>query len=302
MIDLSRLSSAPLLVALLALLLFLPAARTHATEGRALWIWNGNSLFDADELERFIAFAKAPHGNPAHRIDLVFFSLRGGFGRAVWPDLARFTERLAAEGIAVHALAGDPSWALNHTAPLTYLAQVLEYNAQAEPRQKILGFQFDIEPYLVRELWNTPQGFAQLKAGFLDLLKKLRAARDEADPGFEIGVAIPRWYDQEQYEFLNRDIQAATDYVAVMNYWNEAQRLIRDGTGELEAGDQLGKKVYIGVEVQQIDPPTITFYGFTVEQMEAVLTQVHTEFAKHPSYAGLVIHHYAAYIDMPAEQ
>lgn len=299
--DLTRIS--PVLAALIVVtaLLLVTSPRAHASsDTRAMWIWGGESLFRADELNQFVTFAQAPHGNPEHSIDLVFLSVRGGFPPATWSDLARVVGRLSEAGITVHALAGDPSWALNHSTPLFRLEQVLDYNAQAAPGQRIEGFQFDVEPYLVRDRWNTPEGFQELKAGFLNLMVKLNGMRDERDSDFEIGVAIPRWYDQEQYDYLNRDLQAITDYVAVMNYWNELGRLIRDGAGELEAGDEFGKKVYMGVEVQKIDPPTITFYGYTVGEMEAVLDQAVQAFAEHESYAGLVIHHYNGYREMVA--
>lgn len=285
-------------VVLLTLSLMSVPQRAAEKPMRALWMWNGDSLFDNNQLDQFIHFAQAPHGNAEHRIGLVFFSLRGGFSPATWPAVRRVVGQLHDAGIVVHALTGDPSWALEHETPLFRLQQVLDYNAQAEPHQRVHGIQFDIEPYLIRDQWNTPAGFQQLKSGFLSLLAKLGERRDAHDLTLEIGVAIPRWYDQEEYEFLNRDIQALSDYVAIMNYWNETGRLVRDAAGELSTGDTLGKDVYVGVEVQKIDPPTITFYGYTVAEMEAILAEAEVAFRQHESYKGIVIHHWVPYRDM----
>lgn len=41
----------------------------------------------------------------------------------------------------------------------------------------------------------------------------------------------------------------------------------------MSTGDTLGKDVYVGVEVQKVDPPTLSFFGYSVAEMERILAK-----------------------------
>ena len=131
---------------------------------RALWFWNTADVLgrpaEQDQLVRFV------HENG---FDHLFLQLTSGPPRATgeagsldpadpYRPLELDTEslrpllgKLGTKGIKVHALDGDPRFALPewHAKVLGTIENVLEYNRRVEPTERFHGIHYDIEPYLL---------------------------------------------------------------------------------------------------------------------------------------------------------
>jgi hypothetical protein len=113
-------------------------------------------------------------------------------------ELKRFVARARSHGLAVHAVAGEPTWtsqSRRYLGPMT-LDLVVAYNKTAGDDQ-LQGVQLDIEPYVDPAWWKNVK--ASLKA-YLSTIRAVvdRYAQVRAQPGYNglrLGVAIPFWYD-----------------------------------------------------------------------------------------------------------
>lgn len=276
---------------------------------RALWLWDSRPVVtDPIEKRRFFTFIEAPKEEGTPPIRRLFISA----GWAINPIATPFEKRSMREflteahqrGIEVDILAGDPSWARpdKYDSVQSLLERIALWQREArddDPQgmSAFDGVQLDVEPYLLPEwpsqvLFDSFVGMASMVRDFLD---------EHADLRLEFGLAIPTWLDKEEYHFLNEDLQAVSDYVAIMDYRDTADRIIRDAVGELEAGDRLGKKVFVGVETRApkgSDPPSVTFYDEGYRFMESELAKVVNTLADYASFAGIAIHDYKWYVDL----
>lgn len=89
---------------------------------QATWVWQAERI--VSEPEQLLSFAKT------NQIDVMFLHIHPDV-----PDSAyrQFIRQAAKEGIEVHALAGDPTWALPEYRGrmLDFLQKIQRYNAQA---------------------------------------------------------------------------------------------------------------------------------------------------------------------------
>lgn len=122
-----------------------------------------------------------------------------------------FLADMAAAGIQVYALLGDPSWALpSRLEPM--LKQVAIAGQTAARTGNLGGLVLDVEPRQLDEWELDPQG---VMAGFVE---NMCAAYDEAaKAGLRVLVCIPASYDRYPQE-LERLIAHACDGAALMNY------------------------------------------------------------------------------------
>ena len=112
--------------------------------------------------------------------------------------IQRFVAMAGDTGIAVHALAGGPSW----TGELRYLGQklvelVAGYNLKSSRRERLQGVQLDIEPYTRAGWFDDPAaGLAEYLTMAADVAGTYRTAMDQpANRHLQLGFAIPFWFD-----------------------------------------------------------------------------------------------------------
>ncbi|MCG2716323.1 MAG: hypothetical protein L6422_08585, partial [Candidatus Marinimicrobia bacterium] len=105
--------------------------------GRAMWIWNtanmvNNMINDVDNArEELYNFCQSPHGNPDHRINVLFLSCKDALFNNQ-DNLRNFLADAYDNGLIVEYLDGDPSWATyNQQTGITRINKVLEFNASA---------------------------------------------------------------------------------------------------------------------------------------------------------------------------
>lgn len=250
---------------------------------RAMWVWDTSdpqavvSLAVAQGIGQLYA-AVPPHVDTSPQL----------------AQLRDLSQRAAAAGIRVDALGGDPTWVTNQSWVVT------NWLRPALATGLFTGVHVDIEPYAT-PAWTTSQ--ATVVKQWLSTLDTLRTAAGVSP----LEADIPFWLDQIKVNgsTLDAEIIRRTSGVTVMAYRNTAAGTdgsIALSAHEVQAGEQLGRPVRVGVETDYLgaDPTQTkqTFYGFTRTAMETQLAQITAAYAGSTAYAGLAIHDAAGYAAM----
>jgi hypothetical protein len=215
-------------------------------------------------------------------------------------NLAEFLRECHVRGIEVHALQGNPLWALkqHHPQVVAWVKGYLDFNQSRPKEERMGGVHLDIEPYLTSD-WETGDR-DKLKSEFVELLQALRQTIDaqRGESPFLLGLAIPVFYDREAdfEEKLLREV----DYIALMDYYDSGIDIVEHSGFHIDAANRLEKKVFIGVETQDLvrmgqGKRRNTFHEEGWEEMERQLAMVAEHLGGAPSFAGIAIHAYDSY-------
>src|SRR5215208_3592678 len=180
-----RVVSASVLLAVLGA--YPAAAGTHsptgdpAPQGMAVFEWYRLSQVNANITEERL------------------WSLRRDGFSVVYADLRRFVRRASSLGFTVHAVAGGPNWTAEthrYLGPMT-LQLIADYNRDADPDERLVGIQFDIEPYVEDGFWGDVERSLQDYLWTLrDIVDAYEQVRDQdGSKGLALGFAIPFWFD-----------------------------------------------------------------------------------------------------------
>ena len=241
---------------------------------KALWMWETKTLFEKNELDRFLAFLKNEN------IDNVFLALPYDSlvsnridGIALDPKtLGPIVRSLNAAGIRAHALAGDKDFILPDRREFVRktVQNIVEYNKSVSPGEQFYAIHFDIEPYLFPGFASPRQPwFIQ---NFLQTLDE--CSRAAHGGGMLIGVDIPFWFDgiNELTHLpivatlggvtkpLYQHVLDVTDNVALMDYRTSVEGengIVHLATKELEYADRTGKQIFVGLETAPLPDETI---------------------------------------------
>lgn len=242
--------------------------------GRAVWLWQSEKLLDPTlRGEMLEALAR-------ERIQHVFVQLAGKAGpkpgeliltKAAWQPAITAAR---AKGIQVHALDGDPRYALPewHEGVLSTVRGVLAYNASVPAEARFAGIQYDIEPYLLSGYFGSRQ--QELMEGMVRLVDGMSKLRT---PDFKFGLAAPFWLDSPdeftgewpwlkfkgKNQLLSEHLIERVDYLALMNYRTRVQGnsgLLANIRQELAVANRLGKGLWVGLETTPL--PHETSYTF----------------------------------------
>ncbi|MFI0423465.1 Ig-like domain-containing protein [Spongiactinospora sp. 9N601] len=195
------------------------------------------------------------------------------------------------------------------------MERVLNYNLSSTPEQRFDGINVDIEPYILPWFGGAkPEPQIQ----WLDTLRAMIARRDASGQPLLFGPAVPRWLDVSACctgipyggvtRPLSEHVQDMSDYIAIMDYRDTADGgagIIAQAAGELAYAESVGKplSVVVGVETLDIatsgDPSSITFREEGRDAMEAELAKVYAAFSASPAFAGVALHHYDSYRELP---
>jgi hypothetical protein len=158
---------------------------------------------------------------------------------------APFLAKAAAAGIEVYALDGCPGYV---TAPQELLGRIrfVESYNKSHPEAPFAGFQTDIEPYLNKDYSSRKAYYATAYADLLDRIKK--------ESSLKLSVVVPFWFDTVHAgpkSLIQRVVESA-DEVVVMSYRTDARRVQEISRSTLSLGEQLGKPVWLGIELGRI--------------------------------------------------
>lgn len=241
---------------------------------RAVWLWQTQQLLDPTLRDKMLA-SLAQEG-----VGRIFVQLSGASGtkpgeirldRAVWEPAIRAARQ---KGIRVHALDGDPRYALPewHDGVLATSRGVIAYNQAVAPESRFAGIQYDIEPYLLPGFFG--QRKQMLSEGMVRLVDGLSTLRR---PDFELGLAVPFWIDSPdeftgdwpwldfrgQQRLLSEHLLDRVDYLVLMNYRTQLDGqsgLLANMRRELALANRLGKDLWVGLETTAL--PHETSYVF----------------------------------------
>lgn len=236
--------------------------------------------------------------------------------------LERYISAMHKHHIRVFAMAGNVNWSKPAYQDIPLAIQQFAMNFNKTHPQKLAGVEFDIEAY-------NQEGFADASFTekelvldeFLDTVDRLASAHSayikrSGDHNFELGFAIPYWYDNENgniksvswhdktgpvlYHLMDRLNQLPRSNAVVMAYRNAASG--NDGMvyhSRLEVDYAHAKaphvSVLIGMEMNNVEPAKITFYGSSYTEVSSQAKLVHDEFQNRRSYGGIAINDLAGY-------
>jgi hypothetical protein len=294
---------------------------------RALWVWDAGVITQSEARAELFEFCRAQNISIlyVHLGDFLSDKKResNDVKHVQEKSLGDFLEMAHAKKLRVEALDGDPSFAraMRHEAALRRLQLALDYNRAAPAARRLDGFQWDIEPYVLKEFRDETQHAAVL-GEFLDIVRKSRdlVLAEKENGEFWLGFALPFWMDGEKqtvawngankpatFQALDTLETLPRAYVALMAYRDKADgdngsiAVVRD---EINYATQHtpGVKIVVGQETGAVkgDPPSITFYEEGEGALETALAQINAAYAASPVYGGVAIHHLGSYRDLIA--
>lgn len=268
-------------------LCFLYGFSSEEENGKATWLWQVETI--SENRQGILDFARE---NGVNRLYMRFdmdkpFSYYRPFLRAA-----------SEQGLAVHAVAGHPKWALeSHRERMLQIAKwVKRYNEEADPAERIRGIQLDIEPYLLPE-WNEQREriVREWQANIEAFLSEAKA-----DSDLSVTAAIAFWLDQipaagEPGLSLSSWMIRRFDSIVLMAYRDKAEgtngmlELIEE---EMQEAEEQGKKVLVAVNMKPMDEPHTTFAEEGSAEMEKQLDILSQSLEQRPAFAGVAIHDY----------
>jgi hypothetical protein len=273
-----------------------------------MWVWDVTVPMSPEASQKLVDFCSAKN------IDLLYLAAFA-FNERRAMAYRSFNALAHKHNIKVHALAGDPRWCMEkyHRQPLAWVAKVLEYNKQTLPEERFDGVHIDAEPYTLGKPWE--QQHQLLLQWYLDLNQKLADLVATEGNGIILGADIPFWYDDDismtvewrgSLKPASHHVLDVIDAITIMDYRNFAEGpngSIELARREIEYADKVGKKVYIGQETKtDVYPEYVTFGNLDEVVMKREVKKLIETYRKHPSFAGIAIHHYHSYRRMINEE
>ncbi|MFD1885734.1 hypothetical protein [Paenibacillus wenxiniae] len=275
------------MLTLLILLGGLPMQSAHAQSAqKATWLWNTQLIVtsSADVLQ----FASS------QGVNLIYLQINRDLDAAVYHN---FIAAATAKGIAVQALDGDPSWALDsqRSKLQSSLDWITSYQNTASADQRFSGIHIDIEPYLLRE-WKTKQ--SKVIRGWQQSV--LSVSQTAQQLGISASADIPFWlhtlYTADQKTTLSSWMMQQYDSITIMAYRDRADAIVDVASAELAEGVTAGISVYVGVETNaSAEGNGITFYEEGAAYMNQQLQIVDDTASTYSSFAGIAVHDYAGW-------
>lgn len=248
---------------LLFLLLF---SGPLAAQNNALWVWNTRQIIDQPEWRDSLRSVVSQL-----RINTLFLYLSYDIsddGDTVVlyqrDSLISLLSWARSQSLSVHALAGEPEWALRpyHNRPLAFAREVIKLRKETGMPD---GIQFDIEPYLLLP-YSVPQTKQTLISDWINSVWKTgKLIREESSLIY--GIAIPFWMEdtitiESMTMPIGKHLSFLTDYLAIMAYRSKAEgpaSVLSFSEKELEWAQQARRKIYIGIETIRLGGSVTTY-------------------------------------------
>jgi hypothetical protein len=207
------------------------------------------------------------------------------------PRLRAMRQAADAAGIRLTALGGDSAWTTDHAAALAWQRTAVATGVFS-------GIHLDVEPYLTAGWTSDLRG---TQASFLALLDKLRTGSKlplEAD--------VPFWYGQYTIggKNLATEVLRRVNAVTVMSYRDTGtgpNSILEVSRDWLTRGAAAGKRVRLGAETGPLaDCSYCTFAEEGATRLGTELAKVDAATRSTTGFAGIAVHHYTTWRDLPA--
>jgi len=238
---------------------------------KALWLWETEKVVvDPEERRKLIAFCKT-QGIKDLFLQIPYEAKKEKEKWEILWDSSKVRKLIAGlhrAGIIVHALDGDPRFALTewHGRVIATIQSIILYNQEVSPQECFDAIRYDIEPYLL-------PGFAGVRKEaflkqYLSLLKTAKSMAKQAN--LALGVDIPFWLDSRNQFFektaelegrpVSELIIDIVDNIGIMDYRTQAygaDGVVAHAYSELQYAAKRNKKVFIGLETIELPDETI---------------------------------------------
>ena len=236
----------------------------------SMWVWS-----DGDPAE-LVTFATE---QAVDRMYVYVYRPRG----AELTRLEQLADLADDAGIELWAMSGDPHWALQHRA-------VLSWQRKALATGLFVGTHLDVEPYSLRA-WDTRR--SKVIKRFVTMLDKVQEADDRP-----LEVDVPYWYGDFSAPGGGGDTLAdavldVADAVTVMSYRDTAtgpNSLLVVAEDMLARAAAAGVPIELAVETNALGCEHCTFFEEGADAMRAVIADVTAELAGHPTFTGFAVH------------
>lgn len=215
-------------------------------------------------------------------------------------------------GMTVDAEAGWKNWAEpgNEYKAFAVVDYALQFNATHT--EKLRGFQYDIEPYLLSAYQTDKKTVLR---NFVDIINRTVTRLNNSD--LQFSVVIPDFYDKKSGEtprflygwryshtlnhLLNTLERRPGSTLLIMAYRNQSEGTdgsIEISRGEIQTANTYRTKVIVAQETGDVSPPSITFYNTSLSSLNAHIQNIQEEFANDKSYNGIAIHYINALLEL----
>lgn len=214
--------------------------------------------------------------------------------------------------MTVDAEAGWRNWAEpgNEYKAFAVLKYAIQFNATHT--EKLRGFQYDIEPYLLADYAKNKRAVLH---DFVDLISETVSRLRGSDLVFS--VVIPDFYDGTSGETPRffygwRYAYTLTHLLTVLERRPGSQLLVMayrnrsDGTDgsiaisedEVDAANGSKTKVVVAQETGEVSPPYLTFYNSSLSSLNEQVQNIEEAFADETSYNGIAVHYINALMNL----
>lgn len=282
----------------------------------ALWVWGTKEILpDSQQCEKLLQLCKD------YAVTDLYFMVQKNRNddrvRVTFENEQRNFNALAhAQGIKVHALAGQPNDALrkNHHRSINLIQAVQEFNSASASNQKFDGIHLDIEPHLLRK-WKNNSTRQEVIQAYFDLNQ--RASKATRANGMAYGVDIPFWWDKIDEDGrrvywhegpdgdkpLLEAMFPLVDNIGIMSYRDRVTG--RNGTvshclTEFDLGEQYSVDVFASVELG--DGPRvergISMAAYSTDYFCRQLKSLRTTLQHQAGCGGIAIHHFTPLLEL----
>jgi hypothetical protein len=263
---------------------------TVATTGPtvAMWAWNWAdsaamvSFARANGVTEIFAYVAPGFTDPTY--------VPWGWSEPQLPLEESLSADAAAAGITVYAMGGDPSWVTNPTDGTGWANEALATGL-------FQGIHVELEPWALAS-WSTDQ------AGTIDqYLTELADIHMVAHTyGVPDEISIPYWLSMFSTSTdVPLDVAAMqhADAATVVTFFNSVSQIESFGRAELAAARSVGIPLRFAAEANQDSPSWLSFYGHTLSEFDASISQVNRDLAGTPGYLGIAVEDYQGWSAMP---
>lgn len=237
-------------------------------------------------------------------------------------SISQYISAMDKRNIRVFAAAGHTDWSKveNQKIPLTIQDFVQDYNQNNQ--YKFAGMEFDVESYNQSHFAEASFTEKELVLNeFLDMMDALASdhekyVKESQQNEFELGFAIPYWFDNQNqniksvtwkdktgpvlFHLLDRLNYLNRSNVVVMAYRNAAlgnDGMIYHSRTEIEYARSKAQNVdiLIGIEVNDVEPEKITFFGRSLTELSSEVDKLNMEFDDNSPFGGTAINDLAGY-------
>ena len=211
---------------------------------------------------------------------------------------ASFIQKAGQEDIQVHALGGNPLWALeeNQQESIAFVDWIRGYNQSVGAEEQFAGIHFKVQPqYLSAWYEDQSRVLREWKENITATVESI-----PEDSPLEISSSIPFWLDNLETPG-NPDVPFSTwliqqfDHTTILAYRDTlegANGIVALTQAEFEAADQADKQIMVGVTMEDTGNDYTTFFEEGRSDMNMHLGLIDEHLGEHSSYAGYAIDDY----------